>query len=351
MMEESASTTAGSKPPDHAHPVPPSGVLPTRDTLCISQPSPEKLLHSSDSDFRHELLRFYSDDETAATEQLVKLKSQLRAAKTDDFWATATKGTAKLMGAQYAFISKRIIPEDVNAAVEMPDVGEPGSCFMGMSVFYDDGCGTSENYPNMKYHAYGSPCAHMKHDKVVLIPERLSEVITNNKNPLPEQPQGYLSIPLAAKAPGSDREKTFGHFGVMWTDSGLAKRKLRYPFLELCLHSLEAVIVEGFFERGIFADNAQLPVKTNGRINAQAIIPREAVVVAQSLKPYARSLSHELRTPMQGVVGMLDVMYATVIEAAEGEKNLRIRQIFDTLKENIEIVQGMCFAFSGCLQL
>jgi hypothetical protein len=309
--------------------------------LCISKPSPEKVLHAGDADFRGELSRFYSDAEIEASERLVQLKSELRAAKTDDFWATATKGMARLLGAQYAFISKRIIAGDEDATVEMPEYGEPGSCLMGMSVLYDDGTGTSENFPNMKYQAYESPCAHMKHNKVLLIPERLSDVIPNNKNPLPEQPEGYLAIPLAVKEPGTNREKIFGHFGVMWTDVGLAKRNLSYPFLELCLHSLEGVIVEGFFERGVFAKTSIAAATTNGESNSHAVIPREAVAVAQSLKPYARSLSHELRTPMQGVVGMLDVMYATVIEAAEGEKNERIRQIFETLKENIEIVQGM----------
>jgi hypothetical protein len=43
---------------------------------------------------------------------------------------------------------------------------------------------------------------------------------------------------------------------------------------------------------------------------------------------------------MQGVVGMLDVMYATVQEAAEGQTNADVRRVFETLKENIETVQG-----------
>lgn len=61
---------------------------------------------------------------------------------------------------------------------------------------------------------------------------------------------------------------------------------------------------------------------------------------AQSLKPFARSLSHELRTPMHGVIGMLDVMHATVQEAIESQQNYKIRDIFQVLKENIEVVQG-----------
>ena len=64
-------------------------------------------------------------------------------------------------------------------------------------------------------------------------------------------------------------------------------------------------------------------------------------ITAQSLKPFARSLSHELRTPMHGVIGMLDVMHATVQEAIESQQSLKIRAIFQALKENIEVVQGI----------
>jgi signal transduction histidine kinase len=64
------------------------------------------------------------------------------------------------------------------------------------------------------------------------------------------------------------------------------------------------------------------------------------VATAPSFKPYARSLSHELRTPMHGVIGMLDVMHATVQESIESQPNPKIRNIFQTLKENIEVVQG-----------
>jgi signal transduction histidine kinase len=65
-----------------------------------------------------------------------------------------------------------------------------------------------------------------------------------------------------------------------------------------------------------------------------------AVAAAQSFKPYARSLSHELRTPMHGVIGMLDVMHATVQEAIESQPNPTTRNIFQALKESIEVVQG-----------
>jgi signal transduction histidine kinase/CheY-like chemotaxis protein len=68
-------------------------------------------------------------------------------------------------------------------------------------------------------------------------------------------------------------------------------------------------------------------------------IPLSTVNASQSLKPYARSLSHELRTPMQGVVGMLDIMYSTILDAISNEQSERIRCIFNDLRTSIEVVQ------------
>lgn len=65
------------------------------------------------------------------------------------------------------------------------------------------------------------------------------------------------------------------------------------------------------------------------------------VTAASSFKPHARGLSHELRTPMHGVIGMLDMMHATVQEAIESEQNPKVRKIFQALRENIEVVQGI----------
>lgn len=66
----------------------------------------------------------------------------------------------------------------------------------------------------------------------------------------------------------------------------------------------------------------------------------EFLPTTPSFKPFARSLSHELRTPMHGVIGMLDVMQATVQEAIESHQCPNLRKIFYGLRENIEVVQG-----------
>ena len=46
---------------------------------------------------------------------------------------------------------------------------------------------------------------------------------------------------------------------------------------------------------------------------------------------------------MQGIVGMLDVMYATVQEAVETQADPRIKKVFETLKNNIEVVHRVLY--------
>jgi len=311
-----------------------------RESLCISQAAPNHVLHSGDDGYREELRRHYKKEESNATEQLVEFKAALQASRTEEeFWPMATEGLAELTGAQYAFISKRMVVDDEDAAVEMPPIGEKGSCLMAQALYFNDGHGTKMNHSNVKYKAYCCPCEFMKHDKVFLIPERLNEFIIDNPNQagfiIPAE--AYLALPL------KDQDgKCFAHFGVMWTTEGLSKLGLSWAFIEMMFHSLEDLFVAGFLQRGRFASALK------AIDNPNAVIPHEAVTAAQSLKPYARSLSHELRTPMQGVVGMLDVMYATVQEAAEGQNDRNIRAVFETLKENIEIVQGKYRRFRRC---
>jgi hypothetical protein len=302
-----------------------------RQSLCFARPMPGMVVQQGEDGFTQGLSRIFDPAESNAAEQLVRLKDTLRKADTDEFWIQLTQGLAKIADAQYAFVSKRILVDDKNVAVELPPIGEPGACLMGEAFYINDDQGNGPGHlRNFKYHAYSCPCAYMKHDKVFIIPERLNEFILNNPNDLIIPGEAYLGIPLFAEG------KCFAHFGVMWGREGAARRVLSWGFLEMLFHSLEDMILERVLEGNEFAKSAQ-PVRTE----LPKIVPYKAISVAQSLKPYARSLSHELRTPMQGVVGMLDVMMANVKEASESlQLDPRTRQILETLKENIEAVQG-----------
>ncbi|KAL1591604.1 hypothetical protein SLS60_011854 [Paraconiothyrium brasiliense] len=299
-----------------------------RQSLCFSRPMPGMVVHGGDDGFDEELLRHYSPVESNAAEAFVRLKDALRTADPDAFWQLLTEGLANITGAQYAFVSKRILQDDRDVAVELPPIGEPGACLMGAAFYVNDGRGNNTHMKNFKYHAYQCPCAYMKHDKIFIIPEKLNDFIINNPNELVVPGEAYLGIPLFADG------KCFAHFGVMWSPEGALNRRLSWGYLEMLFHGLEDLILQRVLEGKSFAKSAHV-VKKEPRV-----VPHEAVSMAQSLKPYARSLSHELRTPMQGVVGMLDVMMANIKEVAEDtHHDPRIRKLLDSLKQNIEAVQ------------
>jgi signal transduction histidine kinase/AmiR/NasT family two-component response regulator len=166
----------------------------------------------------------------------------------------------------------------------------------------------------------------MRHDKVFLIPEALNDFITDNPNAMPFPAEAYIAVPLFIEG------KCVAHFGAMWSKPGAERRTLSWAFIEMMMHAMEDMMVQRLQEGSNFVRPAPASEKP-------VVIPHEAVTMAQSLRPYAGSLSHELRTPMQGVVGMLDVMYATVREAVMTQSDPHLRQVFANLQENIEVVQ------------
>lgn len=298
-----------------------------RKTLCVSGPKPGVAAHDGDEGYCETVQRHYDVAENNAAEQIIALKADLKDAPTESFWSDLMEGMTRITGAQYAFVAKRILVDDKDSAVEMPPIGEPGSCLVAVALFYNDGRQIKNLHRDYKYLAYGAPCSHMKHDKVFLVPGGLQDFITDNPNKLPFPADAYLGLPLFSEG------KCFAHFGLMWTEEGLEKRSLSWGYLEMLLHALEDMIEQRVVGGQSFAKSAKAQ-------KLPQVIPQAAITVSQSLKPYARSLSHELRTPMQGVVGMLDVMHATVQESLESHSDSNVRDIFKTLRENIEVVQG-----------
>ena len=121
-----------------------------------------------------------------------------------------------------------------------------------------------------------------------MIPECMSDFITACPNEFAFPVESYLGIPLFSEG------KCFGHLGCFWTVSGLKKRKLSWGMIEMVLHTLEDLVAQRIVGvRESFS-------KQEDATKEPTVIPQSVVTAAQSLKPYARSLSHELRTPMQG---------------------------------------------------
>jgi hypothetical protein len=302
-------------------------VLVERKTLCICGTAPGSISHCGDDDFADRVKSHFATSESNAAEKLVRLKGRLAVVPHDDFWSVLLEGITDMVGSQYAFVVKRILVDDQDSAVEMPPLGEPGSCLMAVAIYFSDGKAIQGFVKDFKYEAFVGPCSHMKHDKVLVIPDGLQAFIAGQ--------EGQFAFPIAAHMglPLFSEGKCFAHFAAIWSPEGLQSRNLSWGFVEVALHALEDIITQRLVE-GHTLRPKPFPNKP------PVVIPSSAVTVAQSLKPYARSLSHELRTPMQGVVGMLEIMHASVQEALEGNSGEEIEKIFKLLRDNIEIVQG-----------
>lgn len=300
-----------------------------RRSLCMSSSQSGVATHAGENGFAEGIAKHFPTTENNAAEKLVQLKADLANEEGEKFWQRLMEGMTDVCGAQYGFVAKRILVDDHDSAIEMPPIGEVGACLLGVAFYFNNGANVQGYTRDYKYLGWSCPCAHMRHDKVFLIPEDLNTFITNNPNAgFPFPCESYIGIPLFSEG------KCFAHFGLMYTQEGLRAKGVSWGFTEMLLHSLEDVIKNQLLSGQGFAKAAhKVPARPT------KVIPQNAITASQSLKPYARSLSHELRTPMQGVVGMLDVMHATVQESIEGAPNSQIRNIFQALRENIEVVQ------------
>ncbi|KAH0542248.1 hypothetical protein FGG08_003370 [Glutinoglossum americanum] len=300
----------------------------SRLSLCLTHHESKVILHDGEDGFREELRRHFSVPEIKAGKGVFELKTRLRMSSTDDFWQVLVEGMTDVAGAQIAFVSKRAPEDGEDCVSDKLQFGATGALYTALVYYYNDGYGISNSIRNMKYEAaFGTACDYMRHNKVLFIPERFGEAITATDLRLPFPVEASLAVPLFSEG------QCFGHFGIMWSHEGARNRKLPWSSLEFFLYALEDLVSSRMLADGDLSSNAS-DMKLG-----ETDFSRGATMTNQSLKPYARSLSHELRTPMQGVVGMLDVMHATVQEEVEGQPDRHVKEVFRNLKENIELVQ------------
>lgn len=271
------------------------------------------------------------DTERTASRRLVNLKQDLRSLGTDAFWIRFMEGVTAICDAQYGFVARRISKDE-----PCPEVNGQRPCLLGTAFYYNDGHQTVGMHRN-KYVFGGNPLSHMDHQKPCLVPENLGSVTSFGPGQLPFAAEGYLAVPLFSE------RKCLVYLGLMWSESGLRRRSLSWSLLEMILYSLEDLVVQRILDDvGHSKTNGlETNVKhtTGTQKTASTSHPGLPEFVPHPLKPYARSLSHELRTPMHGIVGMLDVMHATVREAIE-DQPAKTDLVFQSLKESIEMVQG-----------
>ncbi|EAW10206.1 putative sensor histidine kinase/response regulator [Aspergillus clavatus NRRL 1] len=299
------------------------------DTAVVSFPGSEPGLHSC----HH---RYAGNVQNIAIERLVKLKQELRIVDQDLFWSRLMESVTSICNAQYGFVARKVGEHDlVNERVDHKP------CLFGTVFYYNDGHQTVGMHRDWLF-AGGNPLSHMDHDKPCLVPENLESLVSFSQDKLPFAADGYLAVPLFSDT------KCIAYLGLMWSKTGLQKRNLSWSFLEMILYSLEDLVVRQI-QKEVDGTRKDDPPKRERRsisVSQKTVDELSGSVtngstdfIVQPLKPYARSLSHELRTPMQGVVGMLDVMHATVREAIQDKPSPRNGFVFQSLKESIEMVQ------------
>jgi hypothetical protein len=126
-----------------------------RATICLPDFSKEVVSHCGDDGFKSILQEYFDSTESNASERLVKLKDKLRDASTNDFWGILMEEMCDIVGAQCGFVAKRILVDDENTAVEMPPLGEPGSCLLGVALYLNNGSDVKSMHRDYRYHAYG----------------------------------------------------------------------------------------------------------------------------------------------------------------------------------------------------
>jgi signal transduction histidine kinase len=317
--------------PDVSHVVQPCPTMPFPS--CKSECIPGDSVNTvrDDGDVPRDSGTWNDGVQTDAIEHLVTLKQGLRTSEPEPFWKRLMEDITTITNAQYGFVARR-----VHGHEPLPEVDGRRPSLFGAAFYYNDGYRTVGLQRN-RYFAGGNPLLHMDHERPCLIPENLSSLVSFGDDQLPFSADGYLAIPLFSAG------KCLAHLGLMWSKDGLRNRTLSWSFLEMILHSLEDLIVQRLqSELETFDAMSDSPTTNTSSDfhNPQSAAFHEASDFnSHPLKPYARSLSHELRTPMQGVVGMLDVMHATVREAIESNTPLKSGGIFESLKEGIEMVQ------------
>lgn len=300
-----------------------------RLSLCLASGTLDKSLHHGDTQFTTLLDKHFDNRESDAAERLVTLKKALKSPGTKLSWDKVLEELAMLTQAQCAFVS-----------YEVDNTSSEGTTRdMVTKCYYQDGSGSQALLKDRNHPAITAAYQHMKHGKVFLIPEGLRSVAYSIDTPFAAE--ALIAVPL------SSGEHNVGHFGMIWTVQGLQRQTFSWSYIEMILHALEDLITDRVVDETALPPRSSEPtpsvpsepISHEVDVHPQHASAPASPIFAHPLKPYAPSLSHELRTPMQGVVGMLDVMHANVEEAIDSRVATKSFRLLQDLKENIELVQ------------
>lgn len=299
-----------------------------RLSLCLASQTLDKSLHHGDADFTTLLDKHFDNRESDTAERLVALKKALKSSNMKLSWDKVLEELATLAQAQCAFVSH-----------ELDNTSSEGTRDMITKCYYNDGSGNQTLLRDRNHPAITAAYQHMNHGKVFLIPEGLRSVAQSDDTLFAAE--ALIAVPLLSG------EHNIGHFGLIWSVQGLQKQTLSWSYIEMILHSLEDLMTQRIVDENALPTQSSEPAPSlpsepiSHEVDAhpQPASAPASPIFTHPLKPYAPSLSHELRTPMQGVVGMLDVMHANVKEAIDARVTTKSLRLLQDLKENIELVQ------------
>lgn len=141
------------------------------------------------------------------------------------------------------------------------------------------------------------------------------------------------SLPFTERRSASLKHENFGgqsQVELMWTERGARERILGWPYVELLCQALEGVI-----EQRMLAE-AECKLPTNLPVLSA---PPSVSTQSSRLAKQAGLLSHELRTPMQGIIGTLDLMHHSIEMARDAVQQADAPNYFEGLHQDIEALQ------------
>ncbi|KAI5290781.1 hypothetical protein KEM54_000477 [Ascosphaera aggregata] len=260
-----------------------------------------------------------------AFNEIRELRNELRREESMLFWTKLIKGMARTCKAQYAFITSPICPVD-------PEIRPAG-------IGYDN-----------RHHLASEKVSDEPGRVVFEIPSVLPiegcDLITSdlpavmgeeNMAKLPFTMQSYLCVPLPIS-----RTRTIS-IGMMWTQEGLTRLDLPWTAVKLLVYAFEELVTTRAKYVGLHkASPHRHNLKKEGnvrqndrgrrRVSTLHKMPRSRY---PSFRAFAPHLSHELRTPMQGVVGMFDVVRAD-IEDIDPDNNIETAQRLKAITQSLE---------------
>ena len=302
-----------------------------RSSICFGLPNPNDVALPGEARFSDVLFSHYEPAEALAQEQAILLKQRAKDASQEDFWQIICAGLADIFGAQLSFISTRVTHDRITGRA-LPPMGEKGSYLNALGLYFNDPTKSVHGFEReVLYKSWDCPCSGMKYGKVFIIPSQADKFNPANPNAsfLPFELEAYIGVPCLTTG------VNVGHFGILWNKTGSMQRRFSWSFTEAILHSFEDLVLSRIM-RHIEKDSL-----THYRSLPADAAPDDSVPALNSFKPHAHVLSHELRTPMQGVVGMLDLVQATVQDAISSTRQISLDGILNSLKDDITAIQGM----------